>query len=196
MWRRSWLSREVLLFTLFAMAAQGFVAGLWLTLPGTTFAAYAAALFGVAGVAASGRLYLTPGRPAWQTWRTVAEFVVTALWLGPLFAAIFVPGFTPGALAAAALLMVLGHSRHRWLEASTEFELQATARLLVAPLGGAVKLRWGLLLLGFVLAWADLPSVALPVAVLGELLGRYLFFVSVVPRGIAGSFLARETAAI
>jgi DMSO reductase iron-sulfur subunit len=34
MWRRSWLSREVLMFTLFANAAAAYSAALWITLPG------------------------------------------------------------------------------------------------------------------------------------------------------------------
>jgi DMSO reductase iron-sulfur subunit len=34
MWRRSWLSREVLMFTLFANAAAAYSTALWLTLPG------------------------------------------------------------------------------------------------------------------------------------------------------------------
>lgn len=34
MWRRSWLSREVLMFTLFANAATAYSAALWITLPG------------------------------------------------------------------------------------------------------------------------------------------------------------------
>src|SRR5579883_2390020 len=66
MWRRSWLSREVLLFSLFAGAAA---VSVWV--PGLTLAA---ALLGAAGVTASACIYLVPARPAWNTRSTLADF--------------------------------------------------------------------------------------------------------------------------
>ena len=92
MWRRSWLSREVLMFTLFANAATAYSIALWLTLPGELgplpLAHLAAILGGItvlcglAGVGASARLYLAPGRPAWNSPFTLLEFYLTAILLG------------------------------------------------------------------------------------------------------------------
>jgi DMSO reductase anchor subunit len=77
MWRRSWLSREVLLFSLFAGAA--------VVSPVIPVAAAAAAVLGFAGVTASAFIYLVPARPAWNSKQTLVDFYLTALLLGPLF---------------------------------------------------------------------------------------------------------------
>ena len=47
-------------------------------------AAPVAAVVGAAGVYASGRLYMVPGRPAWHSPLTIVRFGATALALGPL----------------------------------------------------------------------------------------------------------------
>ena len=61
MWRRSWLSREVLLFTIFAGAATAYSISSLLATSFTTMTGAATVLFGMAGVGASARLYLVPG---------------------------------------------------------------------------------------------------------------------------------------
>lgn len=93
MWRRSWLSREVLLFTLFfgalaaataATAARQFGLPVMHWLP---FACdLAAATFGVLGTLASAAIYLVRARPAWNTPHTPADFMLTAALLGSLLA--------------------------------------------------------------------------------------------------------------
>ena len=55
--RRSWLSREVLLLSLYAGVAVGAAVLAPLAVP--------AAMVGAAGVFASARLYIVPGRPSW-----------------------------------------------------------------------------------------------------------------------------------
>ncbi len=93
MWRRSWLSREVLLFTLFfgalgaataATAARQFGVPVapWLPLA----CDLAAAIFGVLGTLASAAIYLVRARPAWNTAHTPADFLLTAALLGSLLA--------------------------------------------------------------------------------------------------------------
>ncbi|MGH9113674.1 MAG: DmsC/YnfH family molybdoenzyme membrane anchor subunit, partial [Acidimicrobiales bacterium] len=73
--RRSWLSREAALLSLYAALAAAAVA-----LPALT---PAAATVGAVGVFASARLYIVPGRPAWNSPLTVVRFGATALVLGP-----------------------------------------------------------------------------------------------------------------
>src|SRR3546814_13680842 len=63
--RRSWLSREVALFGLYAP-----LAALAVLVPG---AAPVAAAVGVVGGYASARLYIVPGRPSWDSPRTIAS---------------------------------------------------------------------------------------------------------------------------
>jgi formate dehydrogenase iron-sulfur subunit len=81
------------------------------------------------------------------------------------------------------------------LTCSDEFELRATARLLGNELKGPLLARiFCLIAGGMVLPLAHLPLASLLVTAGGELLGRYLFFVSVVPRNIAAPFLRKEAA--
>ena len=190
MWRRSWLSREVLAFSLFAGAAS--VSAL---LPVRAIEV-AAALLGVGGVTASSFIYLVPARPAWDSKHTVIDFHLTAWLLGPLFLAALgggVPGLLPLTAASAQLLNLV--MRLMELATSDEFELRASARLFGNDLKNRLMVRIALLITGgIVLPLMHLPAAALLVAIAGELLGRYLFFVSVVPRNMAASFLRKEAA--
>ncbi len=198
MWKRSWLSREVLMFSLFSAVAGLYAGLLWFKLPGGPALGALTALLGVFGVTASSCIYLVRARPAWNTKHTVAEFYLSGALLGPLFAASL--GITQGrsllwatVIAAAAQLLNLS-SRFLWLTRSEVFEMRASARLLSTTLSPALQLRAVLLICGGIVLpmlshsriWA---SIALVVALAGELLGRYLFFVSVVPKNMAATYL-------
>jgi DMSO reductase iron-sulfur subunit len=177
MWRRSWLSREVLLFTLFAAAAM---------IPGL---APLAAVLGLAGVTASAMIYLVPARPAWNSKRTLVDFHLTALLLGPLFLGALGMPVPRATVAAAALLQLLNQVvKLVALSTSDEFELRASARLLTGELRGWLVARFALLV-GCVVT----PGIlGLGLGLTGELLSRYLFFVSVVPKNVAGGFVGRS----
>jgi DMSO reductase iron-sulfur subunit len=178
MWRRSWLSREVLLFTLFAgAAALEFVR--------------AAAVLGLAGVAASAMIYMVPARPAWNSKRTLADFFLTVLLLGPLFLWALGLGIPRAAVLAAAIGQALNLAVRLVADAgSDEFERRASARLLTGELRRGLIARCALLI-GCCVAPAPL-GFALGLA--GEFLSRYLFFVSVVPKNIASTFASRRAA--
>jgi DMSO reductase iron-sulfur subunit len=188
MWRRSWLSREVLLFSLFAGAAAASV-----VVPALI---PAAALLGFAGITASAFIYLVPARPAWNNKSTLADFYLTALVLGPLFLAtlgIQVPPLAVCAAAAAQLLNCL--LKFTVMSASDEFELRASARLLAYDLRSAFLARLALLLAGgIVLPLTGHAAYGFAVSLAAELFSRYLFFVSVVPKNMAASFFRREAA--
>src|SRR5207247_7312068 len=66
MWRRSWLSREVLLFTGFAGMASASSAALRFGWPAAAALGGLTTLFGAGGVAASAFIYLVPARAAWK----------------------------------------------------------------------------------------------------------------------------------
>ena len=95
MWRRSWLSREVLLFSMFAGAGQLYAAALWFNSPAKTVLGAGAAAIGWCAIFASARLYTVAARPAWNSPFTFAEFYLSALFSGPLFAALFLPEDAP-----------------------------------------------------------------------------------------------------
>jgi DMSO reductase anchor subunit len=201
MWRRSWLSREVLLFTLFANAATAYSAALWLGLPGIIFLGGLTVLFGVAGVGASARLYLASGRPAWNSPFTIMEFFLTAALLGSAGATILTgaSALTQSATMFAGLTtLFVGGLKVVWLVRSDVHELRGASRLLFTVLSSRLLLRYLLLGTGlFLLPFAKTHWTSVPIAlaiIAGELVGRYLFFVSVVPTNMATEYLSAEAA--
>jgi formate dehydrogenase iron-sulfur subunit len=198
MWKRSWLSREVLMFSCFSVMAAAYAGSLALNLRIAVVLGLFTSLLGAAGVTASACIYLVKARPAWNSKHTVIEFFLTAALLGPLFVAGI--GVTAGrwmvltTLMAAAAQMLNQAVRFLRLTASESFELQASARLLSTSLRTHFLLRSVLLISGGIV----LPlfstgqlgmCIAFLVALGGEVLGRYLFFVSVVPKNIAAPYL-------
>ncbi len=204
MWRRSWLSREVLMFTCFSTVSCLYAGLLWLALPASLALGALAVLLGIGGVTASAWIYRVPARPAWQSKHTVAEFFLSGAVLGPLFV-----GSTGVALSRALLLASVAAAgaqllnqavKFLWMTASDSFELQATARLLSTRLASRFLVRGALLIAGGIALplFSSKPLMlfaALVLALAGEILGRYLFFVSVVPKNMAASYLAGKEAA-
>lgn len=195
-WRTSWLSREILGLSAFGGAASAYAASLWFDVPGSSALGATALLLGMGGVYASSRLYLVPGRPSWNMNHTIAEFFLTAAILGPLLLAAMGTGgvelrwFATGAAMAQLLNQAWKFVR---LIRSEEFERQASARLLSNELASRFLLRQGLTALGGVaLAVAGYPIPAFLAAFAGEVLGRYLFFVSVVPKNMAMTFFGQH----
>ncbi len=201
-WRRSWLSREVLSLGLFANIAAVFGGMLLLHLPGAGVVGAAAAVLGVLGVYCSARIYIVPARPAWNSIFTVLEFFCTALTLGPLLVrAAGVHHYSTFAVAAAsggAAQLVVQIEKLFWLARSTDgSENRVSASLLIYRLRDAYLLRMALLLIGGIvlpLSSDDgrLLGLALLLALAGEIMGRWLFFVTVTPKNVAASFVGDE----
>lgn len=233
MWKRSWLSREVLLFALFSSLGAVY-AGLklgvslwqWPLSEWALFVLGAAVVFlGLAGVYASAKIYQVPARPAWNTVRTPLRFFLTGLILGPLFAlavysayihqesreliALSFKGPALGFLFFSAtagllqLMVLLG--RLFYLRPEESDELYASSFLLIHCFRAHFLARIFLLILGsfvfpFAMVYASslgpvskgsfvfLSLVCFLLSLAGEFLGRYLFFVTVVPKNIPGSF--------
>ena len=87
-----------------------------------------------------------------------------------------------------------------WLTASDSFELQASARLLSTTLASPFLGSGALLCLGGIILPLFVPTragacVSLLIALIGQVLGRYVFFVSVVPKNMAASYLSAGKAA-
>jgi DMSO reductase iron-sulfur subunit len=178
--RRSWLSREVALLGAYAaLAATAVVAA--------PLAPVAAAV-GVAGVFASGRLYVVPGRPAWNTPLTIVAFWLAGLATGPLLTGH--RGLAAAALGAQLTVWLVNLVR---LGRDPRREWRGTVALHRHPFLGLSLLRAGCAgaAAGLAVATAVPALAVLALAGLGELVGRYLFYVTVVPLDIPGSFLAR-----
>ena len=233
MWKRSWLSREVLLFAIFSKLGALY-AGLLLLgtfwkplIPQGAMDAIGAlvVLSGILGVYASARIYLVPARPAWNTFRTPLRFFLTGFILGPLFALVIYciygltqdpgfmdPQFKGPAIAflqvtfiAGFLQLVVLLYRLLHLRENESYELYGATFLLIHRFKTAFWTRVGLLGVGalgipFLLsnlfnvgqvapvAFTVLAFLSFLSSILGEFVGRYLFFVTVVPKNMPGSF--------
>lgn len=215
MWRRSWLSREVLLFGIFFVTLAAATAAAWAGGHAFSFGvrtlwglAWAAAVFGVAGIIASAFIYLVPARPAWNMVHTPIDFLLSAAligstlptvlvktgaWLWPVHAA-------PSALtnveypiwpvALSAMLWIANQMiRLVRLNRSRLFEHRASATLLnMENLRGMLILSVGLALCTVLFALIGSYALSCTAAIGAVLCARYLFFVSVVPLNMALTF--------
>jgi DMSO reductase iron-sulfur subunit len=219
MWRRSWLSREVLLFGLFFFALTVFTAATWLVaaqalpfesliLPALKFLAPA---LGTAGILASARIYLVPARPAWNTPHTSIDFLLSSALLGcaamplllhattvlqrlPFLRALaqdHQSNFPLKPLILTATLWMSNHIiRTIRLHHSVIYERRASASLISTDgLRGTFLVAFAFVGLAMLLSAAGQPLLALPAALAGVLSARYLFFVSVVPLNMALTFV-------
>ena len=225
MWKRSWLSREVVLFSFFFASIGIAVTASWAAALGyapaagvTGIAAVSAAVFGALGTLASAYIYLVPARPSWNMVHTPIDFVLSAALLGAVLPAVLEQ---PGEAVASLLIRLpLPHGLHLsfvhvsvhfsalpvlvlaglWLanqvvklvrlHASAQFERHASFNLLRG------EGMWWMLALAFfavsvtpVFMAAPLPLLSLAMAVLAVSMGRYLFFVSVVPLNMGLTFV-------
>ena len=224
MWRRSWLSREVLLFTLFfgaLAAAAATTAARQFGLPVMHWLPFAcdlaAAILGVLGTLASAAIYLVRARPAWNTAHTPTDFLLTAALLGSLLATALADLLPK--LALPALLHPLtspaAHPTHSfaittvcagtWLlnQAVRAYRMRRSAafesRAAWSLLSGAGLWPFAaasVLLLGCALGVvaAAHSLVALAFGLASVLVSRYLFFVTVVPLNMALTFVRSRPA--
>ena len=198
--RSSWLSREILGLSAFGAAASVYAAMLVAELPGIETVGAVASGVGIFAMYATSRIYLVPGRPSWNSAHTVAEFFLTGAMLGPLLLGALgaMPADVLHSSAACAAIGNILVEIWRFLHfvRSEDHERKATARLLSGPLARLFLLRLGLVAAGAVaLPVRGLPVAGFALAAAGALLGRYLFFVSVVPKNMALPFLERRAAA-
>lgn len=221
MWKRSWLSREVLCFTLFFLAVTGCTASALSPVENlhlerfTTPLAYAALVAGAAGTLASACIYLVRARPAWNMLHTPIDFFLSSLLLGvPLLSALSAPATAlmrhwskvanhttplqfnayPGIMGCLAILWISNQIvRVIRLRRSEIFERRASYNHLRGDrLWWRVALAWLCALQTPVFYFVSLPWLALISAIAAVLLNRYLFFVSVVPLNMGLTFIGSK----
>lgn len=174
--RRSWLSREVALLSAFALLAAVAV-----VVPAL---GPAAAGVGLAGVYASARLYVVPGRPAWNSPLTIVAFLATALALGAALGG-------PLRWAAVGIGLALGAPVFNLARLARRDDRcgRGSVRLALVRFRPWSALRFAAGLLAVTVAVAGGPRVVVFVAaVVSELVGRWLFYVTVVPLNMPGAF--------
>jgi DMSO reductase iron-sulfur subunit len=202
--RTSWLSREVLALSLFAAVASAFAGMLLFQLPGRFTVGLLTSALGISGVVCSAKIYMVRARPAWFSSYTLAEFLATAILLGPLFVramGVSNASWTAWVAVAGAVMQITTQTlKFFWLTNSEQFELRASGLLLSRHFRNPFLLRFGVLIgAGIVLplfVTSQLAVIAtLLLALAGEWLGRWLFFVSVVGKSMAAAFTAPRRAA-
>lgn len=214
MWKRSWLSREVLSFTLFAGLATLYGLFRWkgFVFPGGVMEGLGVLviLAGVGGIYSSAKIYMVPARPSWNNLRTPVAFFATAflvgtmatfsvfVWQAPLESLTLLTG--GGALIGKgfiALILMAGLVQFGsiliklfYILSREEYELRGSAKLLTQRFRTPFLIRIGSLLMplvGIPLASVGKPNffwmgTLFAMTLASELLGRYLFFVTVVPK--------------
>jgi DMSO reductase anchor subunit len=127
MWRRSWLSREVLLFGLFFGSLTSLTTGVcgtalppsWLvhlhataigpfqhlssTAPALEALGAITAILGICGIIASAFIYLVPARPSWNMLHTPIDFLLSAALIGTVLPSLIGPR-VPGAVSDGPIL--------------------------------------------------------------------------------------------
>ncbi len=199
--RTSWVSREILAFGGFALAASAHA----LASARVPALGAAAVALGIAGIGASVMLYAVTHRAWWGLGRTLARFAGTALVLGVAALLVVASALGADALAAdlalalpillagklAIELAVLVHLRDH-----VHGELKRTALLLTTRLRGLMWARVAAAVIGaigapLVLA-GDLSVAAAAVAFVailaGEVLERIGFFAAASPPRMPGTF--------
>lgn len=170
------------------------------------------ALSGIAAILSSAFIYMVPARPAWYSLFTAYRFIATAFILGPacVVSLLAVAGGKATLLylltlagAGAQLIFLARHFIHlAGSSVSVPNELKGTARLLTVNFKPLFHARLATLFLGGVLlpllvllkgefaAGFEFVSGGLIslLLIFSEFSGRYLFFVTVVPKNMAGGF--------
>jgi formate dehydrogenase iron-sulfur subunit len=153
--------------------------------------AIVAAIVGVVAVGCSGRLYVVRGRPAWNTPLTIVSFMCSGIAAGPLLAmTTSTPTVLLRALAAIGIvgqLVTLGLQMAR-LRNDPAREWFGSYRLLTGLFRSHLMVRVGLAVVGLGFAVAGAPAIGLAAVVVSEIIGRYLFYVTVVPLSAPGTF--------
>jgi Fe-S-cluster-containing dehydrogenase component/DMSO reductase anchor subunit len=159
-WRKSWLSREILVFGAWFPVVVLFV------LSGRPLVGVAAVGLGLLGVACSVMVYVDTRREFWSMPRTAGRFFGTVA----LLAAVAVGwGILPVVLAVALKLAA----------ELSGFSVVGSRQLMCRDLRVATMLRFGALAVGLAIFTLS-PTLELGVFLLGELLERYLYFRAVV----------------
>ena len=219
-WRTSWLSREAIALGAFTGLASVVAGMYYLEVKGVALLFVEAITLALAiyGIYAQSKIYRVRARPSWNRTSTTKRFLGSA-YIGFLLIALMLlaSGGTNGVmvLLAVALLAGMGQVlvvyeevifyRHLDKEDPLFYQLNRTRTLLTEHFGKVKKFRLyslllfalGLPLLAILFTASGLTTLATFTLVLGvvgsfssELSGRYLFYRTVVPLGLAGNFFA------
>ena len=219
-WRTSWLSREAIALGVFTGLASVVAGMYYLEIKGVAllFVEAITLALGIYGIYAQSKIYRVRARPSWDRTSTTKRFFGSS-YIGFILIALMLlaSGGTSGVmvLLAVALLAGMGQVlvvyeevifyRHLDKEDPLYYQLNRTKILLTEHFGKLKKFRvyslllfaLGLPLLAILFTASGLTTLAIAILGLGvigsfisEISGRYLFYRTVVPLGLAGNFFA------
>jgi DMSO reductase anchor subunit len=218
-WRKSWLSREALALGIYAGLSIGVVGFYFLEIP-FLYAIFmlGAVMSGIYGIYAQSMIYRIKARPSWDRISTSKRFL-GAGYLGLILVSLVltVQGYGNSAvvilsltlLASSYQVLVIFEEKTFYKYLSTDeknfYQLNKTKYLLENNFAKLLKIRYfTLIIFGVTLPMLTIlflangsfvaASFILMLSLLGstfsELIGRYIFYVTVVPLGLAGNFFA------
>jgi len=219
-WRSSWLSREAIALGVFTALATLVALLYYLDIDGIVllFLEAITVITGIYGIYAQSMIYRIKARPSWNRTSTTKRFF-GSMYVGFLLiaAALLVSHGSQGAIVLLAITLLTGMGqmlvileevmfyRHLDPEDPLYYQLNRTRILLQEHFGKVKRYRiyslaifaLALPLLAILFAASGLTTAAaitLLVATIGafvsEIAGRYLFYRTVVPLGLAGNFFA------
>ena len=213
-WRKSWFSREVIVFGSYAPLAAMNAAAFWFAPLAVLQKGLAITTAGVGllGVVCSAMIYVDTHREFWRSSECFGKFLGTTLLLGTITTlGVCANGLaiTNSLVAALVALLIIGTMAklgwerrifHHLVDLNTPVlaSLNKSARLLEDQLGLATRGRFACGIFGGIVLPAlflsnrapALAFAALILCVTGELLERFLFFSAVVPVNMPGGVSA------
>jgi DMSO reductase iron-sulfur subunit len=216
--KSSWLSREALALGVFAgLGTFAIVMFLFSSSISIIFTALAT-IMGIYGIYAQAMIYQIPARPSWNRVSTTKRFFAS-MYLGLILVALILAMQNSGTSAMVVLSLTLLVSAfqvlviyeektfYKYLNKDEEnfYQLNKTKQLLENNFKTHLKVRYySLIACGVVLPMISIlflangsfsiASIVLFISLIGamvsELIGRYIFYTSVVPLGLAGNFFA------
>jgi len=218
-WRNSWLSREALALGIYAGFGIILAFGYFIESSFMIFISmFGAVISGIYGIYAQSMIYRIKARPSWNKKSTTKRFMGSS-YLGLLLVSVvlLVQGFYASSMAILSLTMLLSAYQVLMIQEEKTFyqylhtdetnfyQLNKTKFLLENNFKKHLKFRY-ISLIGFgvflplftilLLANSSIDSALFFLllsfigSTISEIIGRYLFYVSVVPLGLAGNFFA------
>ena len=218
-WRKSWLSKEALALGIYAGFGIGSVAAYYFDLKFlNALFILGAVVTGVYGIYAQSMIYRIKARPSWDRVSTTKRFMGSG-YLGLILVSLIltIQGYANSAtvilsltlLMAAYQVLVIFEEKvfYKYLQNDEKnfYQLNKTKTLLENNFAQHLKIRYATLI-GFgvvlpIFAILFLANGSMGMAIfflllsfigstISELIGRYIFYVTVVPLGLAGNFFA------
>ena len=167
-WRRSWLSREILIFGLWSVTSLTFLfftlsgfANKWITISGAI-----SSLLGILGIYSSVMVYADTPRPSWNFKLTCLRFFSTTLGVGIAFSGWFFLAAIPMFISLSIDIIIMAGKNSNCIN---------SGRLMRGPLKNLSVIRISTAIIAIaLLAFSTIASAVL--FFVSEIFGRSLFF--------------------